>query len=112
VAVIDAPNVGQILRNLIEDAITYAGHGGPIEARVEADDRWLRFSVPDRSAGIPAGEQERIFEKFYRVNVSISARGTGLGLYICRELVRRMDGQIWVESTLGDSSTFAFELPV
>ena len=74
----------------------------------------VRFSVRDEGLGIPAAEQRRIFEKFYRVdpNLSRGIGGTGLGLYICRELVRRMDGHIWVESREGEGSTFAFELPV
>jgi signal transduction histidine kinase len=62
--------------------------------------------------GIPGPEQKRIFEKFYRLpNRDRAVGGTGLGLYICRELVRRMDGRIWVESTEGIGSTFFVELP-
>ena len=60
----------------------------------------VRFSVTDPGLGIPPSEQRRIFEKFYRLdpNMNRGVGGTGLGLYICRELVRRMDGRIWVES--------------
>jgi signal transduction histidine kinase len=74
----------------------------------------VRFSVRDDGLGIPAGEQRRIFEKFYRVdpNLSRGIGGTGLGLYICRELIRRMEGHIWVESRESKGSTFSFELPV
>ena len=64
---------------------------------------------------MPPSEQRRIFEKFYRLdpNMTRGVGGTGLGLYICRELVRRMDGRIWVESAgLGQGSTFSLELPV
>ena len=69
----------------------------------------MRFSVTDQGLGIPPAEQRRIFEKFYRLdpNMTRGVGGTGLGLYICRELVRRMDGRIWVESAgLGQGSTF------
>jgi signal transduction histidine kinase len=74
----------------------------------------VRFSVRDEGLGIPAAEQRRVFEKFYRVdpNLSRGIGGTGLGLYICRELVRRMDGRVWVDSREGEGSTFAFELPI
>ena len=74
----------------------------------------MRFSVRDRGLGIPAGEQERIFEKFYRLDPDLTrgVGGTGLGLYICREIVRRLGGRIWVESTPGLGSTFSLELPL
>jgi signal transduction histidine kinase len=72
------------------------------------------FAVRDEGLGIPLREQERIFEKFYRLdpNLRRGVGGTGLGLYICRELVRRMGGRIWVASREGEGSTFFFELPV
>jgi signal transduction histidine kinase len=71
------------------------------------------FAVRDEGLGIPLREQERIFEKFYRLdpNLRRGVGGTGLGLYICRELVRRMGGRIWVASRDGEGSTFFFELP-
>jgi signal transduction histidine kinase len=71
------------------------------------------FAVRDEGLGIPLREQERIFEKFFRLdpNLTLGVGGTGLGLYICRELVRRMGGRIWVASRKGEGSTFFFELP-
>jgi len=75
----------------------------------------VRFSVSDPGLGIPSSEQRRIFEKFYRLdpNMNRGVGGTGLGLYICRELVRRMQGRVWVDSDgLGSGSTFHVEFPV
>jgi signal transduction histidine kinase len=74
----------------------------------------VRISVSDRGLGVPPGEQQRIFEKFYRLdpNMTRGIGGTGLGLYICRELVRMMDGRIWVDSRPGEGSTFSVEIPV
>jgi len=71
------------------------------------------FAVRDEGLGIPLKEPERIFEKFFRLdpNLTRGVGGTGLGLYICRELVRRMSGRIWVASREGEGSTFFFELP-
>src|SRR5207237_628242 len=71
-----------------------------------------RCDVRDEGLGIPLTEQSRIFEKFYRLdpNLTRGVGGTGLGLYICRELVRRMDGAIWVVSREGAGSTFTVEL--
>ena len=73
----------------------------------------LRFSVHDQGLGIPVGEEERIFDKFYRLDPDQrrGIGGTGLGLYICRELIRSMHGRIWVDSEPGKGTTFAFELP-
>jgi PAS domain S-box-containing protein len=109
----DPDKVRQVLANLIDNAAKYSPDGGVIEIRVRRDGNAVRFSVGDEGLGIPAGEQKRIFEKFYRVdpNLSRGIGGTGLGLYICRELVRRMGGRLWVESREGVGSTFAFELP-
>jgi signal transduction histidine kinase len=74
----------------------------------------VRFSVEDEGPGIPPSQHERIFEKFYRLDPHMrqGVGGTGLGLYICRELVEGMHGDIWVESAPGEGATFAFELPV
>ena len=74
----------------------------------------VRFAVSDPGLGIPAPEQRRIFEKFYRLDPDMThgIGGTGLGLYICRELVRRVGGRIWVESQEGHGSTFFVELPL
>jgi two-component system sensor histidine kinase/response regulator len=102
----------QVLVNLIENAVKYSGQGR-IEVRVEPQHDTTRFSVRDEGRGIPSDEAERVFEKFYRLdpNMTEGVGGTGLGLYICRELIEGMQGQIWVNSGLGKGSTFTFELP-
>jgi two-component system sensor histidine kinase VicK len=103
-----------VLTNLVDNAIKYSPEGGEVELRIARRDHAVRFSVLDAGLGIPPGEQRRIFDKFYRVdpNLTRGVGGTGLGLYISRELVRRMNGTIWVESSEGDGSSFNFELPV
>jgi signal transduction histidine kinase len=75
------------------------------------DDR-LRFTIADEGLGVPPEEQRRIFEKFYRLDPQLSrgVGGTGLGLYISRELVTRMGGRIWVESDGVRGSRFVVEL--
>ena len=110
----DPERTGQVLANLVDNAIKYSPHGGRIELGVEADDRHARFFVHDEGLGIPLGEQRRIFEKFYRLDPDHhrGIGGSGLGLYICRELVRSMDGRIWVDSDPGRGATFVFELPL
>jgi PAS domain S-box-containing protein len=110
----DPDKVRQVLSNLVDNAAKYSPEGGVVEVRLQPRGNVVRFTVHDEGLGIPAGEQRRIFEKFYRVdpNLSRGIGGTGLGLYICCELVRRMDGTIWVESREGKGSTFTFELPI
>jgi PAS domain S-box-containing protein len=110
----DPERTRQVLANLVDNAIKYSPHGGRIEFGVEFDDRHARFSVRDQGLGIPLGEQKRIFEKFYRLDPDHrrGIGGSGLGLYICRELVRSMDGNIWVDSDSGKGATFVFELPL
>jgi PAS domain S-box-containing protein len=110
----DPERTRQVLGNLVDNAIKYSPHGGRIELGVEADDGYARFSVRDEGLGIPLGEQKRIFEKFYRLDPDHhrGIGGSGLGLYICRELVRSMDGRIWVDSDPGRGATFVFELPL
>ena len=109
----DRDKVRQVLVNLVDNAIKYSPDGGRIELGLEPSDGRVRFYVRDEGLGIPGDEQERIFEKFYRLDPTMTrgVGGTGLGLYICSQLVERMDGRIWVESSHGRGSTFAFELP-
>ncbi len=110
----DPDKLGRILINLVDNGVKYSPGGGRVELAVRAVGSQVRFSVTDEGIGIPRPEQRRIFEKFYRLdpNMTQGVGGTGLGLYICRELVRRMDGRIWVESEgLGRGSTFHVELP-
>jgi PAS domain S-box-containing protein len=110
----DADKVRQVLSNLIDNAVKYSPDGGRVEVLVEPQERRLLFAVRDEGLGIPPVEQSRIFEKFYRLdpNLTRGVGGTGLGLYICRELVQRMGGRIWVASADGEGSTFFFDLPV
>jgi PAS domain S-box-containing protein len=110
----DPDKVRQVLTNLVDNAIKYSPDGGPVDVEVTRRDHALRFSVRDEGLGIAQAEQRRIFDKFYRVdpNLTRGVGGTGLGLYICRELVRRMNGKIWVDSREHEGSRFTFELPV
>jgi len=109
----DEERTRQVLLNLVDNAIKYSPSGGRIDVTVASVGEWLRFTVRDEGLGIPLGEQERIFEKFYRLDPDQrrGIGGTGLGLYICRELVRSMGGRIWVESEPGLGTTASFELP-
>jgi two-component system phosphate regulon sensor histidine kinase PhoR len=110
----DPARTRQVLTNLMDNAIKYSPHGGRMQIGVEAGDGYARFTVRDEGLGIPLGEQRRIFEKFYRLDPDHrrGIGGSGLGLYISRELVRTMNGRIWVESDPGKGAAFTFELPL
>jgi signal transduction histidine kinase len=112
--VADKDKLRQVLVNMTENAIKYSPDGGQIEVRVDRAGPSMRFSVRDEGIGIASEEQARIFERFHRLdpNMTRGVGGTGLGLYICRELVQHMNGRIWVTSREGSGSTFAFDLPL
>ncbi len=109
----DASQLRQVIGNLVDNAVKYSPDGGEVRVAAAANGGSVRFSVSDTGLGIPLGEQRRIFEKFYRLdpNMTRGIGGTGLGLYISSELVRRFDGRIWVDSREGEGSTFHVELP-
>jgi PAS domain S-box-containing protein len=109
----DPDRLRQVLVNLLDNAVQHSPVGETVRITVEAVEELVRFSVRDEGAGIPEHVRERVFEKFFRF-VPDSERapgGTGLGLYVSRELVARMGGRIWVDSSDGEGSTFIFELP-
>jgi signal transduction histidine kinase len=109
----DRHRIEQVLVNLIDNAIKYSPEGGEVSVSTAAAPDGVRVEVRDNGIGIPRAEQASIFEKFYRGSLEggQARAGTGLGLYICRELVQRMGGTIGVESDPGAGSTFYFELP-
>jgi PAS domain S-box-containing protein len=109
----DRDRVRQVLANLVENAIKYSPHGGRVEVGAVPAGNMVRFHVRDEGLGIPADEQRRVFDKFYRLDPAMTegVGGIGLGLYICNELVERMGGRIWVESEGEIGSTFLFEIP-
>jgi PAS domain S-box-containing protein len=109
----DRGRIEQVLVNLIDNAVKYSPEGGEVVVTTASSEAGVRVEVADQGMGIPLSEQASVFEKFYRGDPQHRAvpGGTGLGLYICRELVRRMGGTIGVRSRPGEGSTFFFELP-
>ncbi len=109
----DRDRTGQVLINFLANAILYSGDHTDITVTVVAEPDRAGVTVRDRGIGIPAGQQDRVFDRFYRVqDVRGEIRpGLGLGLYISAEIVRRQGGEIWVASREGEGSTFGFWLP-
>ena len=110
----DPDKLRQVLINLIDNAVKYSPDGGRIEVAIEPREAGVRIVVKDEGIGIAPPHQRRIFGKFYRVDPDLTrgVGGTGLGLYICRELVRLMEGRLTVSSEEGKGSTFVVDLPV
>ena len=108
----DPVQLGQIFQNLIGNAVKYRGDSSP-EIKIEAVRRrhdWL-FSVADNGIGIAPEFFERVFAIFQRLHTVAEYPGTGIGLAVCRKIVERHGGKIWIESTVGAGSTFFFTLP-
>jgi phosphoserine phosphatase RsbU/P len=112
-AQVDADRLGRVLRNLIGNAQKYGRANGNVTITLARPGAEVRLSITDDGPGIPADQQERIFERFYRVSGTANAGpvGTGLGLAIARGLIELHGGRLWVESAPGQGSTFHVSLP-
>ena len=110
----DPEKVRQVFTILVENALRYSPRGGKVTVGARRNADRVEVRVVDEGIGIPAAEREWIFRKFYRAESAArdGAAGTGLGLFIAKELVNAMGGRIWVDSAEGQGSSFAFELPV
>jgi two-component system phosphate regulon sensor histidine kinase PhoR len=110
----DRENVRQVLTNLVANAAKYSPAGGRVQVELRPHEGGLDIVVCDEGLGIATAEQSLIFEKFYRADANMirGVSGSGLGLYISRELVNRMGGTISVESELGEGSTFVVSMPL
>ena len=111
----DADKLRQILAVLVDNAVKYSPEGGTVTVAARRKGETVEVRVADEGIGIPAGERERIFRKFYRAEASGregGAGGSGLGLFIAQGLVSAMGGQILVDSVEGEGSSFSFELPL
>ena len=108
----DASLLRDVLQNLLDNAVQYTPEGGLVRISAAAGPREAVVTVDDTGIGIPLADQERIFERFYRVDAARSreAGGTGLGLSIAKHIVEAHGGRLWVESEVGHGSRFSFSL--
>ncbi|MNS18945.1 Alkaline phosphatase synthesis sensor protein PhoR [compost metagenome] len=109
----DAPRIGQVLLNLVGNAIKFTRPGGRVDVSLQVEPGRLRVAVADTGIGIPREHMPQLFQKFYQVDPSITREfgGAGLGLSIARALVEAHGGEMGVESVVGEGSTFWFTLP-
>jgi two-component system phosphate regulon sensor histidine kinase PhoR len=112
----DAARLGQVVVNLVHNAVKFSPDGGDVVVRAAVVEGEVVTSVEDHGVGIPRAAQDRIFERFYKVDRARlragSGGGTGLGLSIARNVIEQHGGRIWVESQEGVGSTFSFAIPV
>ncbi|HXV33891.1 MAG TPA: GAF domain-containing protein [Gaiellaceae bacterium] len=108
----DREKFGQVLANLLENAVRYSPEGGTISVAARGRRGAAEITVADEGVGIAEGDRERVFTKFFRSERSAAEQGAGLGLFLVRGLVTAMGGRIWVESEEGLGSRFTFELPL
>jgi signal transduction histidine kinase len=103
-----------VLQNLVDNAIQYTPPGGRIRVSARVNSNEVVIEVADTGIGIPLIDQERIFERFYRVDAARSreAGGTGLGLSIAKHIIDAHNGRLWVESTVGEGSRFSLSIPL
>jgi two-component system phosphate regulon sensor histidine kinase PhoR len=110
----DAGLLREVLQNLLDNAVQYTSPGGRVDLSAATRDHEAVITVADTGIGIPLADQERIFERFYRVDAARSREvgGTGLGLSIAKHIVEAHGGRLWVESTVGAGSQFHFSIPL
>jgi len=109
---IDSVLIEQVFINLLENAIKYTPAHSPIDLSASQDGASIVITVADRGPGLPPGDEQRIFEKFYRARAPQNGSGVGLGLTICRGIVEAHGGRIWAENRSGGGAVFRFTLPI
>ena len=110
----DQDRIGQVLTNLLANAIRYAPEPGNILVHLSEEENAVTLAVQDFGIGIPPEHQAKIFERYYRVGgkTENTFPGLGMGLYISHEIVQHHGGCMWVDSAVGKGSTFSFSLPL
>jgi two-component system sensor histidine kinase VicK len=111
---VDKTMISEVIANLLENAIRYTPEGGRVTVIVEESNGMVVTHIKDTGIGIPQASIPHLFKKFYRVATVLKEgkKGTGLGLFISKEVIKLHKGEIWVESKEGEGSTFSFSIPI
>jgi signal transduction histidine kinase len=108
----DRSKLNQVLQNLIGNAIKYSDLESTVNIQYAVDNGHIIISIIDQGIGIKPEHQQKLFDRYYRVENDSTIAGFGIGLYLCAEIVTRHQGKIWVESEFGKGSTFSFSIPL
>ena len=110
----DAEKIKLAVDNLLDNAIKYTKPGGRLELELSCGIKEVEFKIKDSGLGIPKSQQERVFSKFFRGEniMKVQTEGTGLGLFITKNIIEAHGGKIWFDSKEGKGTTFYFTLPI
>jgi PAS domain S-box-containing protein len=110
----DKEKIEIAITNIIDNSLDYSPNGGKINIKLSADKNEVKFSVKDNGVGIPENQKQRIFSKFFRGEnvVRLDTEGTGLGMFITKNIIDAHGGKVWFESKEGKGTTFFFTLPI
>lgn len=112
----DVHKIYQVLSNLIDNAVKFSNPNGTVNVNFDLRGDFVYVLIKDSGLGISEDDQRFLFKKFSRIESSFTSQseisGTGLGLYICKEIVEKSGGKIWIESQIGKGSVFGFSLPI
>ena len=110
----DSNKIKMVVQNLLDNAIKYTPDSGKIEISLSGDEKEIKFQIKDSGMGIPEGQKEKVFEKFFRAANAIKkgATSSGFGLFISKKIIEAHKGRIWFDSKEDKGSTFYFTLPV
>jgi signal transduction histidine kinase len=109
---VDSGRMRQVFFNLLSNAIKYSDPGGSVTFKAEKRKNDLLFQVSDQGIGMSKETLKHLFERFYRSEDKLARGGTGLGLYISKQIIEAHGGRIWVESKINEGSAFSFNLPI
>ena len=111
---VDVEKMGLVVQNLLDNAVHYTRPGGEVIISLNRGAKDIEFSIKDTGTGIPEEQQERIFTKFFRGTnaIKMEAEGSGLGLFIAKNIIDAHNGKIWFESKQGEGTTFYFNIPI
>jgi signal transduction histidine kinase len=109
----DAEKIRLAVENILDNAVKYTNSGGKIKIKISKEGKFLMFEVKDNGVGIPEEQIKRVFEKFFRSDnaTKYQTEGTGLGLYIAKNIVEQLGGKIWFKSIENIGSVFSFSIP-